>query len=212
MSTWYEKAVFYHMYPLGMTGAPRENHEEGVTHRFEELELWIPHMKKLGFTALYIGPLFESSSHGYDTRDFRLVDRRLGDNDDFIRFVKLCHEAGIRVVVDGVFNHTGREFFAFQDIQKNREGSRYCGWYRNVNFGWSSPYGDGFGYDAWQGHFELPCLNLQNPEVKQYLFDVIRYWIDTFDIDGIRLDCANVLDFQFMHEMREQTTPMKEDF
>lgn len=200
------------MYPLGMTGAPRENHEEGVTHRFEELKLWIPHMKKLGFTALYIGPLFESSSHGYDTRDFRLVDRRLGDNDDFIRFVKLCHESGIRVVVDGVFNHTGREFFAFQDIQKNREGSRYCGWYRNVNFGWSSPYGDGFGYDAWQGHFELPCLNLQNPEVKQYLFDVIRFWIDTFDIDGIRLDCANVLDFQFMHEMREQTTPMKEDF
>ncbi len=200
------------MYPLGMTGAPRKNHEEGVTHRFEELKLWIPHMKKLGFTALYIGPLFESSSHGYDTRDFRLVDRRLGDNDDFIQFVKLCHESGIRVVVDGVFNHTGREFFAFQDIQKNREGSRYCGWYRNVNFGWSSPYGDGFGYDAWQGHFELPCLNLQNPEVKQYLFDVIRFWIDTFDIDGIRLDCANVLDFQFMHEMREQTTPMKEDF
>lgn len=213
MVTWYEKAVFYHMYPLGMTGAPRENSLDApVVHRFEELDSWIPHMKEMGYTALYIGPLFESSSHGYDTRDYRLTDRRLGDNEDFIRFVKLCHQSGIRVVVDGVFNHTGREFFAFQDIQKNRERSPYCGWYRGVNFGWNSPYNDGFGYEAWQGHYELPCLNLQNPEVKQYLFDVIRFWIDTFDIDGIRLDCANVLDFQFMKEMRAATTPMKENF
>ena len=169
-------------------------------------------MKDLGCTALYIGPLFESSSHGYDTRDYRLTDRRLGDNEDFIHFVKLCHQAGIRVVVDGVFNHTGREFFAFRDIQEKREHSPYCGWYRGVNFGWDSPFHDGFSYEAWQGHYELPCLNLQNPEVKQYLFDVIRYWIDTFDIDGIRLDCANVMDFQFMKEMRAATAPMKKDF
>ena len=213
MVTWYEKAVFYHMYPLGMTGAPLENSPNTpVVHRFEELNKWVPHMKDLGCTALYIGPLFESSSHGYDTRDYRLTDRRLGDNEDFIHFVKLCHQAGIRVVVDGVFNHTGREFFAFRDIQEKREHSPYCGWYRGVNFGWDSPFHDGFSYEAWQGHYELPCLNLQNPEVKQYLFDVIRYWIDTFDIDGIRLDCANVMDFQFMKEMRAATAPMKKDF
>lgn len=213
MVTWYEKAVFYHMYPLGMTGAPLENNPDTpVVHRFEELDKWVPHMKDLGCTALYIGPLFESSSHGYDTRDYRLTDRRLGDNEDFIHFVKLCHQAGIQVVVDGVFNHTGREFFAFRDIQEKREHSPYCGWYRGVNFGWDSPFHDGFGYEAWQGHYELPCLNLQNPEVKQYLFDVIRYWVDTFDIDGIRLDCANVMDFQFMKEMRTATAPMKNDF
>ena len=212
MSTWYEKAVFYHMYPLGMTGAPRENTDDTVVNRFEELDRWVPHMQELGCNAVYIGPLFESSSHGYDTRDYRLVDRRLGDNDSFIRFVELCHKAGIKVVVDGVFNHTGREFFAFRDIQENREGSRYCGWYKGVNFGWNSPMNDGFGYDAWQGHYELPCLNLQSPEVKQYLFDVIRFWVDTFGIDGIRLDCANVLDFQFMKELRQQTGRMKEDF
>ena len=201
------------MYPLGMTGAPLENNPDTpVVHRFEELDKWVPHMKDLGCTALYIGPLFESSSHGYDTRDYRLTDRRLGDNEDFIHFVKLCHQAGIRVVVDGVFNHTGREFFAFRDIQEKREHSPYCGWYRGVNFGWDSPFHDGFGYEAWQGHYELPCLNLQNPEVKQYLFDVIRYWVDTFDIDGIRLDCANVMDFQFMKEMRTATAPMKNDF
>lgn len=212
MHTWYEKAVFYHMYPLGMTGAPFHNTEDAASRRFEELDRWVPHMKELGCNAVYIGPLFESSSHGYDTRDYKLVDQRLGGNDDFIQFVRLCHEAGIRVVVDGVFNHTGREFFAFRDIQQNRESSRYCGWYRGVNFGWGSPLGDSFSYEAWQGHFELPCLNLQNPEVRNYLFDVIRFWVDTFDIDGIRLDCANVLDFQFMKELRWQTSQMKEDF
>lgn len=212
MGTWYEKGIFYHMYPLGMTGAPKTNEEPGVTNRFEELDRWIPHIRSLGCNAVYIGPLFESSSHGYDTRDYKLVDRRLGDNDSFRQFTSLCHEAGIKVVVDGVFNHTGREFFAFQDIQKNREQSPYKDWYKGVNFGWGSPLGDSFGYEAWQGHFELPCLNLWNPEVKQYLFDVIRFWIDEFDIDGIRLDCANVLDFGFMKELRSQTSAMKEDF
>ena len=213
MVTWYEKAVFYHMYPLGMTGAPLENSPNTpVVHRFEELNKWVPHMKDLGCTALYIGPLFESSSHGYDTRDYRLTDHRLGDNEDFIHFVKLCHQAGIRVVVDGVFNHTGREFFAFRDIQEKREHSPYCGWYRGVNFGWDSPFHDGFSYEAWQGHYELPCLNLQNPEVKQYLFDVIRYWIDTFDIDGIRLDAADVLDFDFMRILRHTADEVKKDF
>ncbi len=217
---WYDKAVFYHMYPLGMTGAPKENPKQTAditpsretSKGFLELDLWVSHMKDLGCSALYIGPLFESSSHGYDTRDYKLVDKRLGTNDDFVHFVKLCHDAGIRVVVDGVFNHTGREFFAFQDIQQKKWDSPYKDWYRNVNFDWHSPLGDPFGYDAWQGHFELPCLNLYNPQVKNYLFDVIRFWIDTFDIDGIRLDCANVLDFQFMKELRAQTETMKEDF
>ena len=93
MSTWYEKAVFYHMYPLGMTGAPREHTDDTVVNRFEELDRWVPHMQELGCNAVYIGPLFESSSHGYDTRDYKLVDRRLGDNCDFKEFVALCHRS-----------------------------------------------------------------------------------------------------------------------
>ena len=88
MAAWYEEAVFYHMYPIGMTGAPRENREEGIVHRFEQLEEWLPHISEIGCTAIYIGPLFESTTHGYDTRDYKVVDRRLGDNDDFVRFVK----------------------------------------------------------------------------------------------------------------------------
>ena len=199
MSTWYERGVFYHMNPLGMTGAPKHNDETEVTNRFKELDI-------------YIGPVFESASHGYDTRDYKLVDRRLGDNDSFRNFVAQCHQEGIKVIVDGVFNHTGREFFAFKDIQEKRRDSPYKDWYKGVNFDWQSPCGDSFGYEAWQGHFELPCLNLFNPDVRSYLFDVIRFWIDEFDIDGIRLDCANVLDFNFMKEMRSRTETMKEDF
>lgn len=212
MSKWYEEAVFYHMYPLGLANAPLKNEEETVVHRFEEIKKWIPHLIDLGFTAVYIGPLFESSTHGYDTKDYKTVDRRLGDNEDFKGFVEECHKAGIHVVVDGVFNHTGREFFAFEDIKKNRENSPYKDWYKGINFWGNTHYNDGFGYEAWRNCFELVNLNLWNREVKDYLFDVIRFWIDEFNIDGIRLDCADCLDFDFMKEMRFITTQKKEDF
>lgn len=212
MGKWYDEAVFYHIYPLGLTGAPMNNTDSEVVHRFEELNKWIPHMKEMSVTATYIGPLFESSTHGYDTRDYKTVDRRLGDNEDFKRFVQLCHKEGIKVVVDGVFNHTGREFFAFKDIQKNRENSIYRDWYRDLYFGGNSAYNDGFSYAAWRGCQELVNLNLDNPKVKEYLFDVIRFWIKEFDIDGIRLDCADCLTFDFMKEMRYITGLEKEDF
>jgi glycosidase len=212
MAKWYEQAVFYHMYPLGMLGAPKENHQQEVEHRLPKLLPWVDHIQKLGCTAVYIGPLFESTSHGYDTRDYKQVDWRLGDNEDFKTFVRYCHERGIRVVVDGVFNHTGREFGAFLDIQKNREQSPYCGWYQELSFQGNTPYNDGFWYKAWRNCFELANLNLQNPDVKNYLFDVIRFWIHEFDIDGIRLDCADCLDFGFMNEMRRITEQEKEDF
>lgn len=212
MSTWYEKTVFYHMYPLGMTGAPKENRSEAGSCRFGQLEEWIPHIASLGCGAIYIGPLFESTSHGYDTRDYRLVDRRLGSNEDFRRFVQKCHQAGIRVVVDGVFNHTGREFFAFQDIQQNGADSACKDWYKGVSFHQQSPCGDAFCYECWQGHWPLPVLNLQNPQVKEFLFDCVKFWIDEFAIDGIRLDCANVLDFTFMRELRHLTDGLKADF
>ena len=119
MTAWYTDSTFYHMYPLGMTGAPKNNPypwpEEApapvsvlLSAPMEELLSWIPHLKQMNFTAVYIGPVFESSSHGYDTRDYRLIDRRLGSNAEFAEFVSQCHENGIRVVIDGVFNHTGR--------------------------------------------------------------------------------------------------------
>ena len=210
--SWYNEAIFYHIYPLGLTGAPAQNDYGAPAHRLNTLLPWIDHIQKIGCTALYIGPLFESVGHGYETTDYKKLDSRLGTNEDLTNFVAACHKKGIRVIFDGVFNHTGRDFFAFKDIQEKKWDSPYKDWYKGVNFGWQSPLGDPFGYEAWQGHFELPCLNLQNPEVKQYLFDVIRFWISEFDIDGIRLDCANILDFNFMKEMRAKTASMKPDF
>lgn len=212
MAKWYEEAIFYHIYPLGLLGAPKTHTEEGTVHRLRELDDWVRHMKECGFTATYIGPLFESTSHGYDTKDYKQVDSRLGDNEDLKHFVKLCHENGIRVVVDGVFNHTGREFFAFQDIQKNRENSPYRYWYQDVSFEGNTQYNDGFYYKAWHNCFELANLNLWDRGVKDYLLDVVWFWIDEFDIDGIRLDCADCLQFDFMKELRWVTSQKKEDF
>ena len=109
MAPWYEEAEFYHIYPIGLTGAPRKNESEETVHRFSTLEQWLPHIADRGCTAIYIGPLFESTTHGYDTKDYKQVDRRLGDNADFAAYVKKAHELGIKVVVDGVFNHTFRK-------------------------------------------------------------------------------------------------------
>ena len=199
---WYEEAVFYHIYPLGLLGAPEYNEHCAPTHRLQELQEWIFHMKDCGFTALYLGPCSSSGSHGYDTSDYRKVDERLGDNNDLKEFVRMCHNEGIRVILDGVFNHTGREFFAFQDLKENREGSRYRNWYSNVNFWGNNSFGDGFSYDNWGGHDLLPKLNLYDPEVRNYHFDTIRFWVSEFDIDGVRLDAADVLEQDFMRELR----------
>jgi len=111
-----------------------------------------------------------------------------------------------------VFNHTGRDFFAFKDIQQNRESSRYKDWYCNVNFNGNNEYNDGFSYDNWGGYNLLVRLNQQNGEVREYICDVIRFWVETFDIDGIRLDAADVLDFDYMRMMRQVANAVKPDF
>ncbi len=209
---WYDSAVFYHMYPLGMVSAERNNEAAGVRHRFRALNAYIPYLRELGVNAVYIGPLFESGSHGYDTTDYKLVDRRLGSNADFRDFVAKAHAAGIRVVVDAVFNHTGRGFFAFRDIQEHREASPYKDWYKGVNFGWGSPKGDSFSYSAWRGAWELPELNFANAGVRDYLLEVVDFWVREFDIDGLRLDCADVLDMSFQKQLRQAAQGWKPDF
>lgn len=208
---WYDSAVFYHIYPLGLCGCPHDNNGETGAH-FDKLNEWAEHAKRIGCNAIYIGPLFESGSHGYDTTDYRLVDRRLGTNDDFKQFVKNCHANDVKVIVDGVFNHTGRDFFAFQDIKQNRENSRYKDWYCNVNFWGNNEYNDGFSYDNWGGYNLLAKLNLWNPEGKNYHLETVKFWVDEFDIDGIRLDAADVLDFGFMKELRSFCNGLKPDF
>lgn len=210
--SWYNEAIFYHIYPLGLTGAPKQNEYTEPVHRLNTLLPWIDHIKEIGCTALYIGPLFESVGHGYETTDYKKLDSRLGTNEDLTAFVKACHDKKIKVIFDGVFNHTGRDFFAFKDIQQNRENSRYLNWYCNVNFWGNNEYNDGFSYDNWGGYNLLVKLNQWNPQVKDYIYDVIRFWVSEFNIDGIRLDAADVLDFDFMKGMRQVANEVKPDF
>lgn len=209
---WYDEAVFYHIYPLGLAGAPKQNPYGEPVHRLNTLIPWISHIKSIGCTAIYIGPLFESVGHGYETTDYKKLDGRLGTNEDLASFVKECHAQGIRVILDGVFNHTGRDFFAFRDIQKNRESSPYRDWYCNVNFWGNNEYNDGFSYENWGGYNLLAKLNQNNPAVRDYICDVIRFWVSEFDIDGIRLDAADVLNFEYMQTLRRVANEVKEDF
>lgn len=209
---WYDEAVFYHIYPLGLTGAPKQNPYGAPEHRLNTLIPWIGHIKEIGCNALYIGPLFESVGHGYETTDYKKLDSRLGDNDDLKNFVSECHKQGVKVIFDGVFNHTGRDFFAFKDLKEKREGSQYKDWYCNVNFWGNNEYNDGFSYENWGGYNLLVKLNQRNPAVRDYICDVIRFWVKEFDIDGIRLDAADVLDFDFMKALRATANDVKPDF
>ncbi len=209
---WYDEAVFYHIYPLGMTGAPKTNDYGEPVHRLNTLLPWISHIKEIGCNALYIGPLFESVGHGYETTDYKKLDSRLGTNEDLTNFVSECHKNGIRVILDGVFNHTGRDFFAFKDVKANRENSQYKDWYCNVNFLSNNSYNDGFSYENWGGYDLLVKLNQRNPAVKDYICDVIRFWVKEFDIDGIRLDAADVMDFDYIKTLRNMANEVKPDF
>ncbi len=209
---WYDEAIFYHIYPLGMTGAPKQNAYGEPVHRLNTLLAWIGHIREIGCNAIYIGPLFESVGHGYETTDYKKLDSRLGTNSDLKEFVAECHKNGIRVILDGVFNHTGRDFFAFKDIRANRESSAYKDWYCNVNFWGNNSYNDGFSYENWGGYDLLVKLNQRNPAVKDYISDVIRFWVKEFDIDGIRLDAADVMDFDYMKTFRQVANEVKDDF
>ena len=210
--SWYDSAVFYHIYPLGLCGCAHENDGRAVPGAFRKLDAWSAHAWQLGCNAIYIGPLFESGSHGYDTVDYRRVDRRLGSNEEFAAWVRSCHARGQKVIVDGVFNHVGRGFFAFQDLKQHREGSAYRDWFCDVNFWGNNEYNDGFSYGNWGGHNLLVKLNQRNPAVQQYHFDTVRFWVEQFDIDGIRLDAADVLDFGFMQNLRRFTDGLKAGF
>ena len=208
---WAYESVFYQIYPLGFCGAPFEN--DGVLeHRILKVIDWIPHMKKLGTDAIYFSPIFESDTHGYNTRDYRILDTRLGTNEDFKKVCEELHKNGIKVVLDGVFNHVGRGFGPFQDVIKNREGSPYTSWFYRIDFGGNSHYNDGLWYEGWEGNFDLVKLNLRNEDVINYLLESVKFWVDEFDIDGLRLDVAYSLDENFVRRLRGFTQGLKEDF
>lgn len=197
---WFEKSVLYQIYPLGFCGAPEVN-DGKLESRILKVVEYIPHLVSMNIDAVYFCPIFESSAHGYDTADFSKIDVRLGTNEDFKYVCHKLHQNGIRVILDGVFNHVGRDFFAFRDLKEKKWDSQYKDWFY-VSFDGNSNYDDGFWYEGWEGHYELVKLNLDNPDVKQYLFECVGQWMDYFEIDGLRLDVAYMLNRGFMRELR----------
>ena len=201
--SWYEDSVAYQIYPLGLTDAPYEN--DGVLqHRILQLITngWIDHMEKLGVTCLILNPVFQSEAHGYDTIDYRQVDVRLGTQEDLRRVVDACHAKGIRVLLDGVFNHVGRSFWAFADVREKGQASPYAGWF-NINWGGNNEYGDGFSYENWAGVPYLVKLNHHDFGCNEYCAETIRSWVRDYDIDGLRLDVAYCLDLGFLSYLRQ---------
>ena len=154
--------------------------------------------------------MLQSATHGYDVTDYFNIDNRVGSNEDFKALVADFHINGIRVVLDSVFNHCGRDFFAFKELRDGN--SDFAQWFSGVDFSRQSPLGDPFDYDTWSGYYELVKFDLCNEAVSDYLLEAARFWIEDFGIDGMRLDSANVLNFDFMRRLRRMTTGVTPDF
>lgn len=212
MNSWIKESIFYQIYPLGYCGVlePDKKYEE--KNRLIMIEQCIPHLKEMNVNAVYFSPVFESSNHGYDTKDYLNIDKRLGSNDNFKDLCSKLHENGIRIILDGVFNHVGREFWAFEDVRKNGTDSKYKGWFANLNFSYQSAYGDPFTYEGWNGCYDLVKLNLWNNDVVEHLLNAVGFWIDEFDIDGLRLDAADKVELDFFKKLRKYVDSKKKDF
>ena len=207
---WFYDTTVYQIYPLGLCGAPAQNDGQTVP-RIRRLESWAQHIAALGCGAVLLNPVFQSDAHGYDTRDYTTLDCRLGTNEDLAAVCKAFHEAGLRVLLDGVFNHVGRGFWAFEDVRRNREASPYKDWF-HIDFGGNTDKNDGFWYEGWEGHNDLVKLNLRNPAVVEHIFSAIRGWVEQFGIDGLRLDVAYCLDLDFLRQLRRFTDTLKPEF
>ncbi|MDX8361525.1 alpha-glycosidase [Cytobacillus sp. IB215316] len=212
---WVKKTVWYQIFPERFANGNAETNppntlpwgsEEATSTNFfggdfEGIINHIPHLVDLGITGLYFTPIFKAfSNHKYDTIDYMEIDPHFGDKETFKKLVNTCHQHGIKIMLDAVFNHSGYYFPQFQDVIKHGEKSRYKNWFHIKEFPVQTspaPNYDTFGFVE-----TMPKLNTQNQEVKKYLLDVGRYWVREFGIDGWRLDVANEIDHQFWKEFR----------
>jgi glycosidase len=209
MNAW-RNVFFYHLYPLGCFGAPHGN-DKAPSPRLRQIAPWLDHIRDLGADALLLGPVFQSESHGYDVTNYFMPDSRLGNAEDLAWAVEQAHARGIRVVLDAVFNHVGRSFWAFRDVVRNGRDSRFASWFF-CDFTGISPLGDSFDYTSWRGHYELVTLNTGHPDARNHLFHAAAEWISRYDIDGLRLDAADCLDLGFQRDLAERCRALKPDF
>lgn len=212
---WLTDAIFYQIFPERFANGDTANDPPNT-------ELWssvpkyynyfggdlkgvidkLDYIQSLGVNAIYFNPIFESNSnHKYHTKDYFKIDPHFGDDAIFKQLLNECHRRGIKVVIDGVFNHTGIDFFAFADIVKNENKSKYLHWFKVHSFPVQLPPAKP-NYEAWWGLGELPKLMADEPDVKKYLFDATRKWTE-MGIDGWRLDVPNEMSHEFWIEWRK---------
>lgn len=191
MSSWTETVLWWHVYPLGFTGAPirptDDERDGAVAHRLPRIEGWLDHLVDLGLNGLLLGPVFASSTHGYDTTDYFRIDPRLGNDDDLDRLIAAARDRGIRVLLDGVFNHVGRRHPAFRALEERGPDADTAELFRVRWDGWQP--GSPVDADVFEGHDALVALNHDSPAVADLVVDVMTQWLGR-GIDGWRLDAA----------------------
>ena len=226
--SWVNDTVWYQIFPERFCNGDKSLDPEGVLEwqsgevgmsdyyggDLKGIRDKIPYLKDLGITGVYLNPVFEAhSNHKYNTRDYKKVDPHFGTNNDLKLLVQEAHEAGIKVMLDAVFNHTGSDHPMWQDVMEKGKDSEYANWYM-INK-WPIEQGrdtrDGRFYSFAFAEY-MPKLNTNNPQVQEYLLDIIRFWIESFDIDGLRFDVGNEVSHSFLKAVRYMTSHMKQDF
>ncbi|WP_342429740.1 glycoside hydrolase family 13 protein [Neobacillus sp. FSL H8-0543] len=221
---WVKNTVWYQIFPERFANGNNENNPKDVlpwgsanpspTNFFggdmEGVIQNIDYLKDLGVNGIYFTPIFKAhSNHKYDTIDYLDIDPQFGTKETFRKLIEVCHKNGIKVMLDAVFNHSGYYFPQFQDVLKHGENSRFKNWFHINQFPIVTepkPNYDTFAYTPF-----MPKLNTENPEVKEYLLEVGRYWVREFNIDGWRLDVANEVDHAFWRDFRKEVKAIKPD-
>lgn len=220
---WAKDIVMYHIFPDSFATEKKRMEKQGkiceykgastVTNlggTLKGVEANLDYLKEMGINCIYFNPIFVANSyHKYDTIDYFDIDPCLGTKEDFKRLVKTCHKNDIKVILDGVFNHCGSDFFAFQDVLKNGEKSRYYDWFYHMPI--PIRFCDPPSYEAFAYVKEMPKLNTGNPKVVEYLCRVGTYWIEEADIDGWRLDVANEVNYDFWRSFKKAVCSKKAD-
>lgn len=220
---WAKDIVMYHIFPDSFATEERRIDKKGKNCEYKGaksttnqggtlkgIEANLDYLKELGVSCLYLNPIFAANSyHKYDTIDYFEIDPCLGTKEDFKQLVKACHENGIKVILDGVFNHCGPDFFAFRDVLENGEKSRYYNWFYQMPV--PIRYCDPPSYEAFAYVKEMPKLNTGDPEVVEYLCKVGTYWIEEANIDGWRLDVANEVNYDFWRSFKKAVCSKKPD-